>query len=304
MFNSYNYQYLPVPPKAWYRVENRCTFDISYNDGYDPLIYNRAAQINKGNVLQYKKNSTHLTKNQKYSQIAKGLWTNRTKTWATQSDVYTNPNMLSLKRVGFVEYPKNDISPSSPANIGGPFVPVSSINDPFNCPNFTFKDGGTLICGVYQDPCTGTVIERTFQPNYYPTSDSDVPGKIELLYWDPRLQSWYPKVRRTMNNSTDKWPVNYKLFTSAIKPNAPVLSINAYTTNTVSLSWTVRKSNCIPISNYNIYDINNNLIKVVDYKINNYTIDNLTSGKYGFYIIAFSTKYKSESSNIVTIELA
>ena len=203
-----------------------------------------------------------------------------------------------------MEYPKNDISPSSPANIGGPFVPVTALTDPFGCPNFTFKDGGTLICGVYQDPCTGTVIERTFQPNYYPTTDSDVPGKIELLYWDPRLQSWYPKVRRTMNNSTDKWPINYKLFTSAIKPNAPVLSIMAYTTNTVTLSWTVRKSNCIPITNYNIYDTNNNLIKIVDYKINNYTIDNLANGKYGFYIIAFSTKYNSDSSNVVTIEIA
>ena len=299
---SYNYN--PQPPRAWNRVQSECSTNNDSGNNNAIITELDKQMLLKGNVLQYKKNSSNLTKNQRYSKIAKGQWTNRTKTWATQSDVYTNPNMLSLKRVGFVEYPKNDISPSSPANIGGPFVPVSSINDPFNCPNFTFKDGGTLICGVYQDPCTGTVIERTFQPNYYPTSDSDVPGKIELLYWDPRLQSWYPKVRRTMNNSTDKWPVNYKLFTSAIKPNAPVLSINAYTTNTVSLSWTVRKSNCIPISNYNIYDINNNLIKVVDYKINNYTIDNLTSGKYGFYIIAFSTKYKSESSNIVTIELA
>jgi len=56
------------------------------------------AMYRKGNILQYKANSSNLTKNQKYSQIARGMWTNRTKTWATQSDKYTNPNTNYLKR--------------------------------------------------------------------------------------------------------------------------------------------------------------------------------------------------------------
>jgi len=163
MTNTYNCRYLPVPPRAWSRVENRCTFDTQYNEGYDPLVFERNSQINKGNVLQYKKNSSNLTKQQRYSQIAKGLWTNRTKTFATQSDLYTNPNVLSLKRVNYKQSDRTDV------------------NDPFDCPlgSTTFKDGGTLICGTYENPCTGQVIERVVQPNYHPTTDSDVPGPIQ-----------------------------------------------------------------------------------------------------------------------------
>jgi hypothetical protein len=190
-------------------VENRCTFDTQYNEGYDPLVFARVAQINKGNVLQYKKNSSNLTKQQRYSQIAKGLWTNRTKTYATQSDVYTNPNVLSLKRVNYKQSDRTDV------------------NDPFDCPlGIRFKDGGTLICGTYENPCTGQVIERVLQPNYHPTTDSDVPGPIKLLYWDPRLQTWYPKTRLNMNNSSDKWPVNYKLFRSAVELTSRTTDIN------------------------------------------------------------------------------
>lgn len=187
--------YLPIPPRAWYRVANRCPYDVT-----SVTDYSQAALINKGNILQYKKNSTQLTKKQRYSQIAKGLWTNRTKSWATQTVTYSNPNTSSLKRVGYTEYP------SIPNNA----------TDPFNCPNATFKDGGNLVCGTYQNQCTGEAIDKTIVENYYPTSDSDVPGPIQDLYWNPRIQTWYPKVRRIMNNSSDKWPVNYKLFVSAV----------------------------------------------------------------------------------------
>jgi hypothetical protein len=53
----------------------------------------------KGNVLQYKKNSSNLTKNQRYAQIAKGAWTNRTKTWASQTETTSSPNTSWLKNV-------------------------------------------------------------------------------------------------------------------------------------------------------------------------------------------------------------
>jgi hypothetical protein len=59
--------------------------------------------LNKGNVLQYKANSSNITKAQRYSKIAKGQWINRNTTWATQSTRgYTNPNTTSLKRNGNV----------------------------------------------------------------------------------------------------------------------------------------------------------------------------------------------------------
>jgi hypothetical protein len=269
------------------------------SSGYDPFVFRRLAQINKGNVLQYKKNSSQLTKNQRYSQIAKGLWTNRTKTWATQSDTYTNPNMTSLQRVGYVRYPKNDITPGSPANLAGPYVPVSALTDPFNCPNFTFKDGGVLICGTYENPCTGEVTERTFQQNYYPTSDSNVPGPIQYLYWDPRLQTWYPRQRLTMNNSTDKWPTNYKLFQSAIRPNAPTLEIVSSTTSSVELSWTISNNTCYPVSSFAIF-VNNTLYKTIANSTNyTTTLTGLNNGPYNIYITAILSGNTSPPSNVV-----
>jgi hypothetical protein len=55
----------------------------------------------KGNVLQYKNNSSNITKQQRYSQIAKGMWTNRNTTWASQTITTTMPNTQSLKRVNY-----------------------------------------------------------------------------------------------------------------------------------------------------------------------------------------------------------
>lgn len=300
---SYSNYYLPEPPRAWSRVDNKCTYDNTNNNdkSYDPFLYHRAALLNKGNVLQYKKNSSQLTKNQRYSQIAKGLWTNRTKTWATQSYTYTNPNTTSLKRVGYVEYPKNDITPGNPANLAGPYVPVSTLTDPFNCPIFTFKDGGSLVCSTYENPCTGEIIERTFQPNYYPTSDSDVPGPIKYLYWDPRLQTWFPRERLTMSNSLNKWPVNYKLFKSAIHPGAPKLEIVSSTINSVELAWTIdgNDNRCYPVSKFSIF-VDNSLYKTIvnstDYTT---TLTGLNNGPYDIYIIGILSGNSSPPSNVV-----
>jgi len=200
--------YNPQPPRAWSRVENICaqTTDSSGNITSPvtnlpvPLAayYNDVQIINKGNILQYKKNSSNLTKNQRYSKIAKGMWTNRTKTWATQSDVYSNPNMSSLRRVNYTTVA----------------LPVGLV-DPFGCPTNTYQDGGNLVCNQTVNPCTNEVVQTTFVPNCFPTSDSNVPGTIQLLCWNNKLQTWYPRRRLTMNNSTDKWPINYKLFRSA-----------------------------------------------------------------------------------------
>jgi len=197
-------KYLPEPPRAWYRVENACsssTINDTNNASYQELsaYYERVAQLNKGNVLQYKKNSSNLTKKQQYAQVAKGMWTNRTKTWATQSDTYTNPNTTGLQRVNYVE------------------TPIPNLNLSGLCPfATTFKDGGTLVCGTYQNPCTGVVKKGIPTSKYHPSSDSNVPGPIVPLYWDEKITPWYPRQRYTMNNSTDKWPQNYKLFVSAL----------------------------------------------------------------------------------------
>jgi hypothetical protein len=185
-------------------VQNACS-TINDNDTNNTssqelfAYYERLAQLNKGNVLQYKKNSSNLTKKQQYAQVAKGMWTNRTKTWATQSDTYTNPNTTDLQRVNYVETANINL------NLSG-LCPFAT----------TFKDGGTLVCGTYQNPCTGEVTKEIPTNKYHPSSDSNVPGPIVPLYWDERITPWYPRQRYIMNNSTDKWPQNYKLFVSAL----------------------------------------------------------------------------------------
>ena len=71
---STSIQYNPVPPRVWSRVQNPCTFDVNnLNTDYARAEYDRQMLL-KGNILQYKKNSSNLTKKQRYTQIAKGMW--------------------------------------------------------------------------------------------------------------------------------------------------------------------------------------------------------------------------------------
>jgi hypothetical protein len=74
--NDYN----PQPPRVWSRFETVCN-----NDDPDNMKQ-------KADVLQYKVNSSNLTKKQRYSQIAQSKWCERKTTWATQTQTYTNPN--------------------------------------------------------------------------------------------------------------------------------------------------------------------------------------------------------------------
>ena len=245
--------YIPIPPREWSRVQNACTY---YNDPPSnyvtiPLInktvpfssvYRVLALINKGNVLQFKKNSSQLNKQQIYSKIAKGQWTNRTTTWATQSDRYTNPNTNHLKRVGGEWIDENGQIVTKPAcpvinnviddmlpinqdslNINNNSLPPLPVNPipgnntflPFIAPlpakqPKAILNSGNLLCNTTENICTGETITQPANSNWHPTTDSDVPGPITELYWNERIQTWFPRQRLTMNNSTDKWPYNAK----------------------------------------------------------------------------------------------
>jgi hypothetical protein len=172
-------------------------------DYYNKLLY-------KGNILQYKKNTSNLTKSQRYSQICKGMWTNRTKSYATQTQTYTNPNTSNLKQVNFANVPTN----GNITYIPGPFN--FNIPAPNGCTIDTIKEGGSLLCNTVVNPCTDEVIETTTVLECYPTSCSDVPGPIIDLCWNSNLDTWYPRQNLTMNNSTDKWPEGYKGLVSAV----------------------------------------------------------------------------------------
>jgi hypothetical protein len=231
---------LPQPPRVWYRVQNPF-IELSLAES------NQLAMLNKGNVLQYKANSSNLTKAQKYSNIAKGL--NNNTTWATQSTRgYTNPNTTSLKRIGNIvniainpstgeiigptlkpvtcPQPINPINENLPLNNGNGGITNPNIPPPINptpgsnvFPNIisvtpveplVIQDGGELICSVQENICTGETKSTISQQLCNPTTDSNVPGPIQELCWNDGTQTWYPRQRYIMTNSDNKFPYNYK----------------------------------------------------------------------------------------------
>jgi hypothetical protein len=248
--------YLPQPPRAWSRVQNACS--LINAEIYENKDIEKIAMLNKGNVLQYKANSSNLTKSQRYSKIAQGQWTNRNTTWASQSTRgYTNPNTTSLKRsgkevnvaidpitgtvIGPTLSPPTCIQPITPynemlpANEGGtisepsippPVEPTPGSNVfPDIIPDtpvlpIVIQDGGTLICSVQENVCTGESKQSISQQMCHPTTDSDVPGTIQELCWNDGTQTWYPRQRYVMTNSSNKWPTN-AILVSAIKPLEP-----------------------------------------------------------------------------------
>lgn len=309
MPNSINYN--PQPTRAWSRVQAQCTYiNNNLNDIiYVPLINKTltlaeagylAKQLNKGNVLQYKGNSSRLTQKQRYSQISKGLWANRTKTFATQSIRYTNPNTTGLKRINSIEIPFPTQIVGSPNNISGPYQ--YGIPNPNACnASLTIQDGGRLVCNAYQNQCTGEVTQVIPQVNCFPTYCSDVPGPIINLCWNAKVDTYFPRQRYTMNNSSNKWPQNYKFFTSAAKPNAPILTLDSNTSTTVTLSWTYKNNECLPISSFNVYQ-NDTIVSVLPYTNTTITLD-LATGSYTFYVTSISTTTESSASNTVSVTI-
>jgi hypothetical protein len=250
--------YNPNPPRAWSRVQNQCSYNL------DPLTaifvpltgqtinlidYPRSKQmLLKGNILQYKKNSSNLTKQQRYSQIAKGQWTNRTKSWASQTQTSTNPNTSSLLRVNYETIPI-----------------INQITDPFGCKVDFLKEGGTLIGNTVVNPCTGEVIQKTFVNQCNPSSASNVPGPIIPLCWDSRVETWYPRANLTMNNSGDKWPVNYKLFKSANE------LVSGTEVSQDFLYGNTQNQNINTINEFNINNIYSNTASFAAVNINSFT---------------------------------
>lgn len=231
MSNNCSYIYNPVPSRVWSRVQNSCTYiipDSNYSSAFIPLTNQTVSQAQadyenklqyKGNILQYKANSARLTKSQKYSQLAKCCGPNRTKVFATQSETYSNPNTTGLLKVGYNTYSYPNQIVGEPNNISGPFA--YGIPNPNNCPGTDIQVGGTLVCGTYANSCSGQIKQKssTSATICNPSSASNVPG-TSILCWNSKMQSWFPKSRYSMNNSTDKWPVNYKLLKSALTPSS------------------------------------------------------------------------------------
>ena len=166
--------YNPNPTRTWSRVQSNCSLVIPTT----PITKEQVIELQmrkKGNVLQYKENSSNLTKTQQYSLIAQGKWTNRTKTWATQGTSRT----------------KND-------------TPVMSTLSDYTNPNThnLTRVGNTLICASPAIKCV-------------PTSSSDVPGPIIDICYDDTLSTYYPRENTIMNTSTNGFPKGVKNLVSA-----------------------------------------------------------------------------------------
>ena len=316
---SNKYTYLPIPPRVWSRVQNPCTYtdasgnsNVNYNQVYIPLTNQTVSQaqanyedkmIYKGNILQYKGNSSRLTKSQKYTQLAKGGGPNRKKVFATQSQTYSNPNTTGLQRINSITIPFPNPIVGAPNNISGPFQ--YNVPNPNGCDGVSLQDGGTLVCGTFANPCTGEIIKQgaTSATIYNPASASDVPGS-SVLFWDTQVQTWFPKPRYVMNNSTDKWPVNYKGLdgfsglVSATRPEAPILTLDVSSNTSVTLSWDASNNDCIPISSYNIY-VNGQIYTTVSYTTKKITISGLYCSN-SFNVTSISNTTESEKSNTVT----
>ena len=198
--------YIPIPARAWFRVQNQCSLDETQtiNQTYETEM------LRKGNVLQYKKNSSNLTQNQRYAKIARGQWTNRTTTWASQSQTVSIPNTKMLKRVGSTNV---EIDPDSEV-ITETNKPLT-VCSPSSSSSLVIQEGGQLICNVQENICTGKTITKPEHSNLFPTTYSNVPGSVKYLYWKDNTQTWYPKTRRVMNTSTTKWPVGAKFIQTA-----------------------------------------------------------------------------------------
>ena len=334
-YNSNNY--LPQPPRVWSRVQNRCDVDSNdYTIVHASVLREKHAMLNKGNVLQYKANSSNLTAAQRYSKIAKGQWVNRNTTWASQSTRgYTNPNTTSLKRYGNVVNIAVDpitgtvigpttnpptcpqqfipVYPALPSNVGGssdpdippPVEPTPASNTfPAIIPESpvepdVMQDGGSLICSIQENICTGEITKRISQQLCYPTTASDVPGTIQDLCWDDGTPTWYPRSRYIMTNSTNKWPVNAKLSSAIIIYPPVITSISTEDTDIATLTWT-HNSGGLPSTRFAIFN-NTTLVKSVDgntfttsIPINIFSINRIYMFSQIGYIV-------SERSNIVNI---
>lgn len=223
--------YNPPIPRVWSRVQHACTYvnendndNNNYKNVYIPITNQtvslaEAIELNKmfykGNILQYKGNSARFTKAQKYAQLAKGTGPSRTKSFATQTQTYSDPNNKFLLREDTTTYTYPNPLVGAPNNPAGPFA--NNIPNPHGCQTTSIQEGGILVCGTSANDCTGEIYKR---PNIQPyvcisSSASSVPGD-SFLCWNKKLSSYFPRQNLKNNNSSNKWPTNYKGFVSAI----------------------------------------------------------------------------------------
>jgi hypothetical protein len=138
------FQLKNIPPQRYNNLANNPYVN---NPHYTQNDYNMRR---KAEILKYKANSSNITKKQQYANAASNRWlTGRKRSWATQTDTFTNPNTSTLERVGDVLVCNNNnvsCSLTSDANVPGKVRPLC-YNPLVPLYNYkvtrTYKSGGT-----------------------------------------------------------------------------------------------------------------------------------------------------------------
>ena len=154
------------PPPPWSRAGgNNCPNCVS-NYGYaacgpngEPYSTYALDQRRKAEILKYRNNSSHLSPALTYSMISRNAFT-RKKSWATQTQTYTNPNVNNLPKIenaaGITvalqcNQPNVLCSLTSDSDVPGPVVPLC-IDESVPLYNYkmqvTYSSGGKYSFGL------------------------------------------------------------------------------------------------------------------------------------------------------------
>jgi len=203
----------------------------------------------KGNVLQYPANRSFLSKKMKYASIAKGLWTQRKKSWASQTSSITIPNVSQLYRPNAEVVSNNPsgeiffgdchrrikdpesfpISQASGEGINFPDIPNPQPQDtstdafPITPPKVDLKlsiiNGGNLVACSRENLCSGLITTQIKDIGCYPTSDSNVPGPIINLCYPNNIELTLPHPPRKYTQA-NKW--SRDTFIPALNTESPI----------------------------------------------------------------------------------
>jgi len=131
--------YVPVPPRLWSRAGGNNCPNCASNNGYAACIGDNGLsystydldQRRKAEILKYKGNSAQLSRAQQYSMASRNALT-RKKSWATQTQTYTNPNVDNLPEIQSdgvtvtlqCNGPVINCSLTSDSDVPGPVIPL------------------------------------------------------------------------------------------------------------------------------------------------------------------------------------
>lgn len=206
-----NPEYNPNPPRIGYRSNGCSVLFTNPNNIITPEQEDLLKQQYKGNILQYKGNSSNYSKKTIYSKIVQGTWSNRRRCYASQQVKYTNPNTQWFSRSGS----SNILLNGNPTNYPVTCPPYSNLiyynsNQRADPLVGVIPNGGVFFCNKQENPCTGYT-KTTVANNYcFSTNCSDVPGKEMFLCYKNTNNPYYTKPKRVMTDVGGKFPINYK----------------------------------------------------------------------------------------------